>query len=107
MVVFSYRQFYDLAKKVLCTQTHYVTQGLKVKRQHVVLRAFSHFYAVHDKQQVLTNFNAKRLMLDESVAKQVAYLSIQAFTFMSQFYSDPQTGVPSGKTRRCNVRSKI
>jgi hypothetical protein len=78
-----------------------------VKRQHVVLRAFSHFYAVHDKQQVPTNFNAKRLMLDESVATGVAYLSIQAFTFMSQFYSDPQTGVPSGKTRRCNVRSKI
>lgn len=91
----------------MCTQTHYVTQGLKVKRQHVVLRAFSHFYAVHDKQQVPTNFNAKRLMLDESVAKRVAYLSIQAFTFMFQFYSDPQTGVPSGKTRRCNVRSKI
>ncbi len=39
-----------------------------MKRQHVVLRAFSHFYAVHDKQQVPTNFNAKRLMLDESVA---------------------------------------
>ncbi len=39
-----------------------------MKRQHVVLRAFSHFYAVHDKQQVPTSFNAKRLMLDESVA---------------------------------------
>ena len=93
-------------KLAFSTQTHYVTQGLKVKRQHVVLRAFSHFYAVHDKQQVPTNFNAKRLMLDESVATS-AYLSIQAFTFMFQFYSDPQTGVPSGKTRRCNVRSKI
>ncbi len=79
-----------------------------MKRQHVVLRAFSHFYAVHDKQQVPTNFNAKRLMLDESVATRGRLsLSIQAFTFMSQFYSDPQTGVPSGKTRRCNVRSKI
>jgi hypothetical protein len=90
----------------ISTRLYHVTQGLKVKRQHVVLRAFSHFYAVHDKQQVPTNFNAKRLMLDESVATS-AYLSIQAFTFMFQFYSDPQTGVPSGKTRRCNVRSKI
>jgi hypothetical protein len=55
----------------ISTRLYHVTQGLKVKRQHVVLRAFSHFYAVHDKQQVPTNFNAKRLMLDESIATQV------------------------------------
>jgi hypothetical protein len=48
-------------------------------------------------------------MLDESVTttgESSAYLSIASLS-MFQFYSDPQTGVPLGKTQRCNVRSKI
>lgn len=67
--------------------------------------ADSRSYAVQDKHSSQTNL-AKRLMLDESITTSVC-LSIRAFTFMRQFHSDPQTGVPSRKTRRCNVRSKI
>jgi len=65
------------------------------------------FYAVQDSLVVATtDQSAKRLMPDESVATS-ACLSMYASLSMSQFYSDPQTGVPLGKTQRCNVRSKI
>ena len=69
--------------------------------------ADSRFYAVQDTgSKRLTYHHAKRLMLDESIATSVL-ISRCASLGMIQFYSDPQTGVPLGKTQRCNVRSKI